>query len=106
MAFPCNQFGAQEPGSAAEIKAFAQSKGVPCGDPSQGFFMMEKVEVNGPNTHPVYAFLKSATADDSDIKWNFFSYWLVSPGGRVERLAGGPSSPAGFRERVDAALVG
>jgi glutathione peroxidase len=53
LAMPCNQFGAQEPGTAQEVEAFARSKGA-------NFPVMEKLDVNGPNTHPLYTFLKSS----------------------------------------------
>ena len=51
LGFPCNQFGGQEPGSDAEIKAFAQGKGTK-------FPLFSKVDVNGPNAHPLYVKLK------------------------------------------------
>lgn len=78
---------------------------MPLGDPDQGFYLMEKVEVNGPSTHPVYSFLKGATPNSSDIKWNFASYWLISSAGAVQRLEGGRYSPASFLESVEAALA-
>jgi glutathione peroxidase-family protein len=53
LAMPCNQFGAQEPGTAQEVEAFARSKGA-------NFPVMDKLDVNGPNTHPLYTFLKSS----------------------------------------------
>src|SRR5687768_2612302 len=53
LGFPCNQFGAQEPGTAEEIQGFCRASfGV-------SFPMMSKVEVNGPNAHPLYEYLKS-----------------------------------------------
>ena len=51
LAFPCNQFGAQEPNECPTIKKFANDKGVT-------FTMMDKIDVNGPRTHPVYKYLK------------------------------------------------
>mmetsp|Transcript_9058 Transcript_9058/g.20610 ORF Transcript_9058/g.20610 Transcript_9058/m.20610 type:complete len:81 (+) Transcript_9058:340-582(+) len=78
------------------------SKGV---RPDKGFLLMEKVDVNGENTHPVYTYLKSATPDSSDVRWNFFSYWLVDPSGNVQRLEGGKTSPEAFRQPVEAALA-
>ncbi|CAK0789788.1 unnamed protein product [Prorocentrum cordatum] len=101
MAFPCNQFGGQEPGSNADIKAFATKLGVPDND---SFMMMNKVDVNGRDTHPVYQFLKAATADSSDIKWNFASYWLVDRYGSVQRLKGAGTTPKKSAEKVAAAL--
>ena len=52
MLFPCNQFGGQEPGSNAEIKAFAAARGYTG-------LLMDKVDVNGANASPVYVFLKA-----------------------------------------------
>jgi glutathione peroxidase-family protein len=73
LAFPCNQFGKQEPGSADEIKDFASRKGVE-------FKMMEKIEVNGPGTHVVYKYLKYHTGTTA-IGWNFATYFVVDPDG-------------------------
>ena len=77
VGFPCNQFGAQEPGSEAEIAAFCQtSYGV-------SFPMSAKLEVNGAGRHPLYAFLTSAkTGIAGDIRWNFEKV-LISRDGRV-----------------------
>lgn len=106
LAFPCNQFGGQEPGTSQDIRTFAEGKGVPVADASKGFVMMEKVDVNGPGAHPVYQFLKGATPDSSDIKWNFQAYWLVGPSGQVQRLPGMPkTAPSAFAEKVAAALA-
>lgn len=52
LAMPCNQFGKQEPGTALEVEAFARERGA-------NFPVFEKLEVNGPDTHPLYVFLKS-----------------------------------------------
>ena len=54
VAFPSNQFGYQEPGSDADIKAFAASRGA-------SFNLMSKIDVNGPRASPVYKYLKSVT---------------------------------------------
>jgi glutathione peroxidase len=79
VGFPCNQFGAQEPGSAEEIETFCSvTYGVT-------FPMMEKVEVNGTGRHPIYDEL-TAVADGEghtgDIRWNFEKF-LISPEGEV-----------------------
>ena len=77
LAFPCNQFGQQEPGSAQDIERFAYEKGV-------RFTMMEKVNVNGPDTHPVYVYLKQQAQDaPTNIAWNFATYFVISPEGDV-----------------------
>jgi len=79
LGFPCNQFGAQEPGSSEEIATFCSATyGVT-------FPMFEKVEVNGDDRHPIYEEL-TAVADDEgeagDIQWNFEKF-LVSPTGEI-----------------------
>jgi glutathione peroxidase len=77
VGFPCNQFGAQEPGSEAEIVSFCQtSYGVT-------FPLSVKLDVNGARRHPVYTFLTSPqTGVAGDIAWNFEKF-LVSRDGRV-----------------------
>lgn len=81
LAFPCNQFGQQEPKSPTEILQFATTKGVE-------FRMMEKILVNGPQTHPVYQFLKHVTGVKS-ITWNFATYFVIGPDGiNIEAYSG------------------
>jgi glutathione peroxidase len=63
LAFPCNQFGSQEPDSDAKILQFARGKGVE-------FTMMSKINVNGPTASPVYKYLKRV-AGPGAISWNF-----------------------------------
>lgn len=74
LAFPCNQFGAQEPGTPEDIRGFVEGYKV-------RFPMMEKIEVNGPGTHPVYTLLKGP--EGADIRWNFFTKFLVQCKGEV-----------------------
>ena len=78
LGVPCNQFGEQEPGSAEEIETFCSTTyGV-------SFPMTEKLDVNGPERHPLYSTL-SATADQAgeagDVQWNFEKF-LISPDGQ------------------------
>jgi glutathione peroxidase len=79
LGVPCNQFGAQEPGSAEEIATFCSTNyGVT-------FPITEKVEVNGDARHPLYRQLveqPDATGAAGDIQWNFEKF-LVSPGGEI-----------------------
>jgi glutathione peroxidase len=77
VGFPCNQFGAQEPGSEAEIAAFCSSTyGV-------SFPMSAKLEVNGGERHPLYRFLTGADSGiTGDISWNFEKF-LIGRDGRV-----------------------
>jgi glutathione peroxidase len=73
LGFPSNDFGAQEPGSEAEIKTFCESKY------HVSFPMFSKVKVTGPDQSPVYRFL---AADYGEPKWNFYKY-LVNRDGKV-----------------------
>jgi glutathione peroxidase len=79
VGFPCNQFGGQEPGTADEIAEFCSATyGV-------SFPMFEKIEVNGPERHPVYQELTAVTdasGEAGDIQWNFEKF-LVRPDGTV-----------------------
>lgn len=79
LGFPCNQFGAQEPGSAEQIGAFcARNYGV-------SFPMFDKIEVNGADAHPLYRWLKQAAPGllgSQRIKWNFTKF-LVDGAGSV-----------------------
>jgi glutathione peroxidase len=79
LGFPCNQFGKQEPGTADEIAAFCSlTYGVT-------FPMFEKIDVNGPHRHPLYAELTAVADADGkagDIEWNFEKF-IVSPGGEI-----------------------
>jgi glutathione peroxidase len=77
VGFPCNQFGAQEPGSEAEIVAFCQTSY------DVTFPLSAKLDVNGAHRHPVYDFLTSpGTGIAGDISWNFEKF-LISRDGRV-----------------------
>ena len=84
LGFPCNQFGAQEPGSSSDIGQFCQRNyGV-------SFPMFAKVEVNGPGTHPVYRLLKAAKPGflgTQRIKWNFTKFLIDRHGRVVSRYA-------------------
>ena len=77
VGFPCNQFGGQEPGSAEEIAEFCSATyGVT-------FPMFEKIEVNGPDRHPVYTELTAlpdADGEAGDIQWNFEKFLVTSDG--------------------------
>ena len=79
LGVPCNQFGAQEPGTASEIATFCSTNyGV-------SFPMTEKVDVNGPGRHPLYELLtpvKDAEGHSGDIRWNFEKF-LVGKNGEV-----------------------
>jgi glutathione peroxidase len=76
LAFPCNQFGEQEPDPEEEIAEF-------CEDNNVEFRMMEKIHVNGPEAHDVYRYLKQKFGP-ARVTWNFGTYYLISPSGSVE----------------------
>ena len=83
IGFPCNQFGAQEPGSAEEIATFCSATyGVT-------FPMMEKVDVNGDDRNPVYEELTAfpdADGEAGDIQWNFEKFLVSADGTILQRF--------------------
>jgi len=82
VGFPCNQFGAQEPGSEQDIQAFCSTTyGVT-------FPMSAKLEVNGPGRHPLYAWLTDpANGHAGDIQWNFEKFLIGRDGKLLQRYA-------------------
>ncbi len=99
LAFPCNQFGGQEPGSAEEIQVFCnRNYGV-------SFPVFAKIEVNGPHAHPLYRFLKAerpgllGMLGLSGIKWNFTKFLVDREGLAVARFA-----PAVAPEQLSGAI--
>jgi glutathione peroxidase len=83
IGFPCDQFAHQEPGSSEEIESFCRKNyGV-------SFQIMEKIEVNGPGTHPLFEYLKMAApgAVGKSIKWNFTKFLVQPDGSTVKRFA-------------------
>ena len=79
LGFPCNQFGAQEPGSEAQIKTFCETRF------AVKFPLFAKLEVNGAGRHPLYAFLTSQSTQpdgSGDIQWNFAKF-LIDKNGKV-----------------------
>ena len=77
LGFPCNQFGGQEPGTNEQIKQFCSSKY------QVTFPLFDKIEVNGPNRHPLYVALAGKdSAFPGDIKWNF-SKFLIGRDGKI-----------------------
>ena len=100
LGFPCNQFGHQEPGSEAQIAQFCTlNYGVT-------FPMFAKIDVNGANTHPLYAYLKSEKAGilgTEAIKWNFTKF-LVGPDGDVLKRYAPTDKPEAIAEDLTARL--
>jgi glutathione peroxidase len=100
LGFPCNQFGAQEPGSADEIEEFCQlNYGV-------SFPMFEKVDVNGDDEHPLFGWLKSEKSGllGGRIKWNFTKFLIGRDGQVIERYAP-TTKPEDLEKDVVAALA-
>jgi glutathione peroxidase len=100
LGFPCNQFGAQEPGNEEEIQSFCRLTY------DTTFPLFAKVDVNGPHAHPVYAFLKKAkpgVLGTKNIKWNFTKF-LVNPEGKVVKRFGPAVKPAKLAGKIEALL--
>jgi len=84
IAFPCNQFGKQEKGSNSEIASFCDLNF------NINFPLMEKVEVNGPNSHPLFSFLKEQAPGifgTKGIKWNFTKFLVNRDGTVIKRYS-------------------
>lgn len=100
IGFPCNQFGAQEPGSSDEIADFCQQRY------RVGFLMAEKVEVNGAGAHPLFRYLTSAlpgVLGTGAIKWNFTKF-LVDRAGRPLSRHAPTTPPAALAQQIEALL--
>lgn len=81
LGFPCNQFGGQEPGSNEQIKEFCSSKY------QVTFPLFDKIEVNGPNRHPLYLALAGKDSPfPGDIKWNFNKFLIGRDGKILKRF--------------------
>jgi len=104
LGFPCNQFGAQEPGTLEEIKEFVKQFDVT-------FTLFNKISVNGAETDPVYAFLKknsslfnAETGVTGDIPWNFAKF-LVDSNGTVQYF-GPKTTPEELEAPIKTVLAG
>ncbi|XP_038982711.1 probable phospholipid hydroperoxide glutathione peroxidase isoform X2 [Phoenix dactylifera] len=95
LAFPCNQFGAQEPGTNEQILDFA------CTRFKAEYPIFDKVDVNGGNAAPIYKFLKSRKGSlfGSGIKWNFTKFLVDKEGHVVDRYAP-TTSPLSFEKKI------
>jgi glutathione peroxidase len=100
LGFPCNQFGKQEPGDAAQIGSFCEKQyGV-------AFPMFEKIDVKGPNAHPLYRYLTrqaSGVLGTRWIKWNFTKF-LVDRSGRVVKRYAPATKPEELEADIEALL--
>lgn len=96
LGFPCNQFGAQEPGDAGQIGEFCEKNyGV-------SFPMHEKIDVNGNHAHPLYRWLKAQRG--GDIEWNFTKFLVDAQGNVVERF-GPQTTPQAIAPEVERLLT-
>ena len=100
LGFPCNQFGSQEPGNAESIAQFCERNyGV-------SFPIFGKIDVNGDNAHPLYAWLKHEAAGilgTEAIKWNFTKF-LVNREGKVIARYAPATKPEDLAEAIEALL--
>ena len=100
LGFPCNQFGHQEPGNEAEIRNFCAARY------DVSFPLFAKIEVNGPNTHPLFRTLKSAAPGllgSKAIKWNFTKF-LVDRAGKVVKRYGSMDTPESIATDIEKLL--
>jgi glutathione peroxidase len=100
LGFPCNQFGAQEPGSEGEIAKFCST------NYDVTFPMFAKIDVNGAHAHPLYEYLKSAVpgvAGTEAIKWNFTKFLVDRDGKVIERYAP-TTTPAAIEKDIEKLL--
>ena len=99
LGFPCNQFGAQEPGTAAQIAAFCET------NYAVTFPMFAKIDVNGSGAHPLYEHLKREKSGllGPAIKWNFTKF-LVDRAGRVVARHAPTARPEGLKKEIEALL--
>jgi len=100
IAFPCNQFGGQEPGSAEDIAAFCEVNF------GLSFPLMAKVDVNGPAAAPLYDWLKAQAPGllgSKAIKWNFTKF-LIDRQGRVVRRYAPTDKPGGMAKDIEGLL--
>ncbi len=101
LAFPCNQFGAQESGNAEQIGAFCDLRF------SIKFPLMAKIDVNGPNADPLYQWLKTSkpgVLGTQGIKWNFTKF-LIAKDGTVFKRYGSIVKPQAMKRDIDALLA-
>ena len=99
LGFPCDQFGHQEPGDEVEIATFCERNfGVT-------FPLFAKVDVNGPDAHPLYQWLRSEQSGmiGNKIRWNFTKF-LIDPEGKVVKRYGSTTTPDQIADDIEALL--
>jgi glutathione peroxidase len=99
LGFPCNQFGAQEPGDAKQIEQFCETKF------AVTFPMFAKIDVNGSQEHPLYSYLKRQKSGllGSSIKWNFTKF-VVDRSGKVVGRHAPTATPESLKREIEALL--
>jgi glutathione peroxidase len=99
LGFPCNQFGRQEPGDAAQIEKFCSS------NYAVSFPMFDKIDVNGDNAHPLYEFLRNEKSGllGNSIKWNFTKF-LIDRSGKVVARHAPTTAPEALKREIEALL--
>jgi glutathione peroxidase len=100
LAFPCNQFGGQEPGTEQEIESFCDL------NYQTSFPLFSKIEVNGALSHPLFTHLKSeapGVLGSKRIKWNFTKF-LVNQQGQVVKRYAPSTKPEAIAEDIEALL--
>jgi glutathione peroxidase-family protein/2-keto-4-pentenoate hydratase len=99
LGFPCNQFGAQEPGDAAAIAAFCERRY------AVGFPMFDKVDVNGAHAHPLWRWLTGHDAGEGQpVAWNFAKF-LIGPDGALVRRYPSKVEPAQIAADIESLLA-
>jgi glutathione peroxidase len=99
LGFPCNQFGHQEPGNAAQIRQFCAS------NYAVSFPMFDKIDVNGDHAHPLYQYLKGEKSGllGPSIKWNFTKF-LIDRSGKVVARHAPTTTPEALTKEIEALL--
>jgi glutathione peroxidase len=100
LAFPCNQFGGQEPGNEQEIESFCDL------NYQTSFPLFSKIEVNGASSHPLFTHLKSeapGVLGSKRIKWNFTKF-LVNQQGQVVKRYAPSTKPEAIAKDIEALL--
>jgi glutathione peroxidase len=99
LGFPCNQFGRQEPGDAAQIGEFCTA------NYAVSFPMFDKIDVNGTTAHPLYEYLRSEKSGllGSSIKWNFTKF-LIDRSGKVVARHAPTTTPQALTREIEALL--
>lgn len=100
LAFPCNQFGGQEPGTDNEIASFCDL------NYKTTFPLFKKIEVNGDQAHPLYEYLKEEAPGllgSKAVKWNFTKFLVAKDGSQIKRFAP-KDKPESLKKEIEALL--